>query len=444
MARPLRIAMFLGTFPVISETFILRQITGLIDLGHWVDLFANSRPDPSGPVHPEVTQYRLLERTVYMEGPAEALEWEMPVYPLAGRTWPPGAETSKHNSIRLAKALPKLLRCLAKTWPLTRQVLSRSEYGYQAASLSALYRLATLSSVPNRYDVLHAHFGPVGRSFRFARRLWQAPLCVSFHGYDFSTLPRLEGTSMYHKLFPTTDAVTVNSRYTRTQVERLGCPSGLIHHLPVGLDLAQFPFQERRINSAEPVRVLTVGRLVPIKGHEYLIRAVAQIRERGGNVCLDIVGDGPQKEELASLIRQLKMDRAIVLHGALDGPGIKRLSDRAHLFVLASVSIDGDQEGQGLALQEAQASGMPVIATLHGALPEGLLDDESGFLVPERDVSALVERITYLVTHPERWVSLGRKGREFVVKHFDIHKLNHKLIAIYESLIEMQRNGKGE
>src|SRR5262249_49021305 len=147
-----------------------------------------------------------LERTVYMDGPTEALEWEMPVFPLAGRTWPPGSETSRHNLTRLATALPKLFRCLGTTARLTRQVLSRSEYGYQAASLSALYRLATLISVPKRFDVLHAHFGPVGRSFRFARPLWQAPLCVSFHGYDFSTLPRLEGLSMYHKLFQAIDA----------------------------------------------------------------------------------------------------------------------------------------------------------------------------------------------------------------------------------------------
>src|SRR5262249_42879995 len=136
--------------------------------------------------------------------------------------------------------------------------------------------------------------------------------------------------------------------------------------------------------------------------------------------------------------------RAVVLHGALDGPGIRRLADRAHLFVLASVTVDGDREGQGLALQEAQACGLPVIATIHGGLPEGLADGESGFLVPERDVGALAERINYLVTHPERWVSLGGKGREFVGKHFDIHKLNHNLIAIYESLIERHGDTKGE
>src|SRR5712672_1861527 len=112
MARPLRIAMFLGTFPVISETFILRQITGLIELGHAVDLYVNSRPDPSGPVQPEVADYRLLERTVYMEGPGESLEWEMPALPITGRTWPPGSSSSTLNLTRMLKAVPAFLRCL--------------------------------------------------------------------------------------------------------------------------------------------------------------------------------------------------------------------------------------------------------------------------------------------------------------------------------------------
>lgn len=444
MARPLRIAMFLGSFPVISETFIMRQITGLLDLGHFVDIFANSRPDPSSPVHPEVAKYRLLERTTYIDAPPESIDWEMPVIPLTGRTWPPGSETSIHNSVRAARAVPKFLCCLSKAPRLTFQTLSSAQFGYQAASLSTLYRLAKLCSTSKHYDVLHAHFGPVANSFRFARQLFRAPLCVSFHGYDFSTLPRQEGSNMYRRLFKTVDAVTVNSQYTRGQVEKLGCPPGLLHLLPVGLDPAQFPFRERCRKLAEPVRLLTVARLVPIKGHEYVIQAVAQLREQGCNISYDIVGDGPLKETLGSLMRELNLDQTVTLHGSLDSVGIRRLIDRSHIFILASVSIDGDQEGQGLALQEAQAAGLPVIATNHGALPEGMSAGESGFLVPERDIGALAERLQYLVVHPEQWASMGHKGRAFVEKNFDIQKLNRKLNVIYETIIENHGKRKGE
>src|SRR5439155_16663336 len=171
----------------------------------------------------EVEKYRLLERVVFMDLPPEAAPWEMPVWPLTGRTWIPGTGESVANAVRLARAVPHLLHCLASAPRLTFQALRVSQYGFQAASLSAVYRLSHLAGVRRSYDVLHAHFGPTGNSFRFARELWHAPLVVSLHGYDFSTLPRRQGAGLYRRLFDTAEAVTVNSRFTRAQVSRLGC-----------------------------------------------------------------------------------------------------------------------------------------------------------------------------------------------------------------------------
>ena len=435
MSRPLRIAFFVGAFPVVSETFILRQITGLLDAGHDVDIYADTRAEATTPVQGEVGRYHLLERTTFMDMPPESAPWEIPVRPLTGRTWLPGSETSIHNAVRLGRALPKLLRCLARSPRLTLQVLRRGEYRYQASSLSGLYRLAALCSKSKKYEVLHAHFGPVGNSFRFVRALWHAPMIVSFHGYDFSTLPRKEGTDMYRRLFETVDAITVNSEYTRSQVEKLGGPAGKLHKLPVGLDPAEFPFHERTSKPGEAVRVLTVARLTEIKGHEYVIRAVAKLRERNPAVRYDIVGEGPLRMKLGELVGRLGLQDVVVFHGALEGAGVRRLMLDGHVFVLASVSVEGDQEGQGLVLQEAQAMGLPVIATKHGALPEGLLPDESGFLVPERDVNSLAERLNFLVQRPETWPMMGRAGRRFVEKRYDIRQLNSILEQLYSDII---------
>ncbi len=286
MSRPLRIAMFVGCFPVVSETFIVRQIIGLIELGHDVDIYADTRAESGSPIHPEVTRYRLLERTAFMNMPPEAAPWEMPVWPITGRTWTPGSETSVHNAVRVVRASPKFFRCLRTAPVLTFKVLSGCEYRYQAASLSALYRLAALCLKTKAYDVLHAHFGPVGNSFRFAKQLWNAPLVVSFHGYDFSAVPRKEGRDVYQRLFDTADAVTVNSEYTRLHVERLGCPAAKLHKLPVGLDPAEFPFRERTRKTDEPVRILSIGRLVEIKGHEFVIRAIAKLGTYRGEAAL--------------------------------------------------------------------------------------------------------------------------------------------------------------
>ncbi len=435
MSRPLRIAFFTGIFPAVSETFILRQITGLLDMGHEVDIYADSAPELGTPVHAEVTKYALGQRTTYMDMPPETAPWEMPVWPVTGRTWPPGAKTSILNSARIIRALPKLLRSLMVAPGLARQVLKQSEYGYQAASLSALYRLAKLCSRRKDYDVLHAHFGPVGISFRFARNLWKAPLVVSFHGYDFSSAPRKDGSGMYAKLFDSADAITVNSDYTRSEVQKLGCPVLKLHKLPVGLNPDEFSFSERTGRLGEPVRILTVARLVKIKGHEFSLRAFAKVRQKHPRAHYDIVGDGPMRSELEKLAAQLGLRDAVTFHGACDGAQVQRYMAESQIFLLASVSVEGDREGQGLVLQEAQATGLPVVATAHGGLPEGMLADKSGFLVHESDVGALAERLSFLIEHPETWPEIGRQGRAFVEERFDSRNLNRQLVKLYERIV---------
>jgi colanic acid/amylovoran/stewartan biosynthesis glycosyltransferase WcaL/AmsK/CpsK len=434
MEPPLRIAFFLGTFPAISETFILRQITGLLDLGHHVEIYADN-PAPEGtPVQPEVEKYKLLNRATFMDMPAESAPWELPVLPLGEQSWVPGAARPVRNVIRAARAIPVFLYALTGAPRLTIQTLRRSEYGFQATSLSVLYRLYRLLHRPARYDILHAHFGPNANSFRFARELWGAPLMVSFHGYDFSTIPRKQGTDVYRKLFQAADLITVNSAFTRGQVERLGCPPHKLRLLPVGLNPGDFNFRERTLRPGEALRLITVGRLVPIKGHEFALRAVAALRQAVPAVRFDIVGGGPLRASLGNLARELGLQDVVHFHGALPMTGIQPLLDAAHIFLLTSVNVEGDQEGQGLALQEAQAAGLPVIATRHGALPEGLAPDQSGFVVPEGDVAALAERLSYLVTHPEIWGTLGRNGRDFVRTRYDISSLNRQLVELYKEM----------
>jgi len=128
------------------------------------------------------------------------------------------------------------------------------------------------------------------------------------------------------------------------------------------------------------------------------------------------------------------LKNVVTLHGVRDGAFVRGLMRDAHLALLGSVSIEGDQEGQGLFLQEAQACGLPVIATQHGALPEGLLTGKSGFLVTERDIDAMAERITFLVAHPEVWPEIGRQGRRFVEARYDIRRLTEQLVGLYRDL----------
>jgi len=126
-------------------------------------------------------------------------------------------------------------------------------------------------------------------------------------------------------------------------------------------------------------------------------------------------------------------------HGALSGVDTAKILGAAHLFVLTSTSVDGDEEGQGLALQEAQASGLPVIATHHGGFPEGLQDGVTGFLVPEANVDALAQLLAGLIAQPENWAAIGSRGRRLVEENFDIRKLSPQLANLYHEAIAQFR-----
>jgi colanic acid/amylovoran biosynthesis glycosyltransferase len=430
----LRIALFIGRFPVVSETFILRQVAGLLDLGHEVDVYSDSGNEAGGPAHPEVAKYGLVERTTYMNMPPETSPYEMPVWPISGKTWPPGAATPLLNLNRVARAAPVFLHCLTSAPRLTMEVLKHSEYGYQAASLSSLYRLAGVAARSRKYDVLHAHYGPVGNSYRFARELFGAPFLVSFYGYDCWAVPRKEGPEVYRKLFKTADCVLVLADDMGKQLETLGCPVKKQRKLPVGVRVEDFAFQERKLQPGEPVRVLTIARFVEKKGLEYSLRAVAEVQKRRGGIKYDIIGDGPLLGQVQKWIAELQLEKIVTLHGYCEGRRVHDLMSAAHILMLSSVTAaDGDQECTPVSLMDAQAAGMPVLSTRHSGIPEVAPDGASGFLVPERDVAALAERLQYLADHPETWPQMGRAGRKHIEQNYNCEILSHQLVEIYRA-----------
>jgi colanic acid/amylovoran biosynthesis glycosyltransferase len=237
--------------------------------------------------------------------------------------------------------------------------------------------------------------------------------------------------------------VTVNSRHTEKRLQELGCPPSKLRRLPMGVDLRYFPFHERVAHAGEPVRILTVGRLVEKKGIEYAIRAVAHAREGYPHLLYDIVGEGPLRASLEVLIGELGIGGVVTLHGANSGERVREMIAQAHLFLMPSVTArDGDMEGQGLALQEAQASGLPVLATDHNGFSESIAPGRSGFLVPERDATQLAARLVYLLERPELWPEMGRAGRRHVEENYDITNLNRRLVELYREAREIYR-GKG-
>jgi colanic acid/amylovoran biosynthesis glycosyltransferase len=438
----MRIAFLLHRFPAVSETFIVRQITGLMDAGHDVHIYSERYPtDGCEPTHRDMT-YNLAARTTYLEAemPPASGHWSMPAWPVTGETWLPGASEPIQNSDRILRAVPVLRRCLEAAPELAIAAIDPDQYGPQALSLETLYHLHSLLQRPSQYELIHAHFGPVANAFRFARALWNAPLVVTFHGYDFSMIPVANGPDVYRQLFQDADAVMTISEYAQARLEELGCPPEKLHVIRMGLCLTDFPFRARHLDGGEPLRILTVGRLVEKKGLEYGLSAVARVRRRYPNLHYNIIGDGPLRPMLQQLIDELDLGLIVTLCGAKDGDFVRQQMAESHLFLLPSATAaDGDQEGIPVSLMEAQASGMPVLSTRHSGIVELVSDGESGFLVPERDVDALAERLLHLIKHSEEWARMGHKGRKLVESRFNMATLTGDLVRLYENVRETFR-----
>lgn len=404
----MKIAFILSAFPVLSETFILNQITGLIDLGHDVKIFAHLA-QRYGKVHKDVKTYHLLERVHYFNIPRSRLR-------------------------RILQTIYLLVANFHRAPLAILKSLNIFKYGKYALSLNLFYFFLAFLKAGTSYDIVHCHFGQNGIIGIMLKDLGiKGKIITSFHGYDISMYLKQEGNKAYRDLFKKGDLFTANSNHTKGRLIAAGCPENKIQKLPVGLDMSRFNYKPRGAIKQPKIIIGTIARLVEKKGVEYSIKAAAKVMEKHPNIEYRIVGDGPLRESLEQLVAELGLKDKIRFLGWLDSDEVIKFMDELCIFILASVTArSGDQEGQGLVLQEAQAMGIPVLATLHNGLPEGVVDGNTGFLVPERDADALAQKLEYLIEHPEMWAEMGRAGREFVARTFDIRMLNRQLDEIYK------------
>lgn len=416
----MKIAFIVGQFPVLSETFILNQITGLIDRGHEVDIYADRAGDLLK-LHEDVVTYKLLDRTYYLP--------EIP----ANHLW------------RVIKGCGLLCSNLLQAPRDTLRSLNVLRYGEQALSLWLLYTL--IPNFQKDYDIIHCQFGTV--SFRgMAFRTVNAPnakLITIFRGHDISYFVKEKGEKVYDALFKQGDYFLANCEFFKRRAIDLGCPPDKIRVHGSGLDYSRFPFQIRQFPEDGIVRIATTGRLVEKKGIEYSIRAVAQVLKQYPNLEYTIIGEGPLRSNFEQLIQSLGVERSIKLLGRKSQAELIALLETSHLFIAPSVTAaDGNQDAPVNVLKEAMAMGLPVISTLHGGIPELVEEGVSGYLVPERDAEAIATRLVDLIEHPDRWAAMGQAGRAFVEQNYDLNRLNDALVSLYESLLRSDLTPRSE
>lgn len=411
----MNIAFIVGTFPSLSETFVINQAVGLLERGHRVDIYADQQGETQK-CHPLVEQYALLERTTYLKAVPENL------------------------AVRVLQVLPLLARCWKEDAAATLRSLNIFRQGKRAISLWTLYTL--VPNCPTDYDIIHCQFGTQsyrGLCFQ-AMHAPKAKLVTTFRGDDISRFVQEKGGHIYDQLFKVGDFFLTNCDFFRGRAIRLGCPPDRIVVHRSGLECDRFPFKPRSFPQQGPIRVATTGRLAEKKGIEYAIRAVAQLIGQGYSLQYAILGDGPLRQILQELIETLGVTAQVQLRGWQTEHEIIDVLAQTHIFIAPSVTAkDGNQDAPINVLKEAMALGLPVISTQHGGIPELVQEGISGFLVPERDAAALADRLRYLCDHPHQWPQMGAAGRAFVMEHYNLSQLNHQLVHLYEHLLPQER-----
>jgi len=184
-------------------------------------------------------------------------------------------------------------------------------------------------------------------------------------------------------------------------------------------------------------RLLTVGRLVPKKGHMYAIDAVSSLVEKYPDIKYHVIGGGNEEKELRRRIESRGIESNVEFLGKVSDSRLKREFSEAAVFVLPSVIDEtGDRDGIPVVLMEAMAMRIPCISTYVSGIPELITDSETGLLVPERDVNALADGIKSLIEHPEKRDSIGTSARSFLESNHRISVEANKLIQGFDSAAE--------
>nr|WP_276598345.1 glycosyltransferase [Roseateles koreensis] len=315
------------------------------------------------------------------------------------------------------------------------------------ATRSASLFLAALQG--RRPQLIHAHFGPDAVMALPAARRLNVPLVVTYHGYDamFSDrqmLSDLVPTQWHYvlgrrQLMREAACILVVSDFLRRQLIARGFDEHRVrvHHIGVDTDLFKPPGDGGADRLAQGRYVLNVARHVDVKGISVLLRAWRKVADRHPDAQLLQVGSGPLTESLLQLCNELGLGQSVRFLGAQAHSRVIDLMQHASAVVLCSLTPpSGQQEALGIVLNEASACGVPVIGSRNGGIPEAIVDGETGFVVPENDCEALTARLCELWQAPVKARAMGLKGREFVLKHFNIRVQSTHLEDIYLQLIQ--------
>jgi len=389
--------------------------------------------------YPVISQTFCDAEMLALEGLGVALE--------IGSIYPPLTSLRHEHISRLCAPIryappQKILRIWEKNakttgkWP--QELVDRHErrYGQQVRAEQRARNALYFADLFARHGVDHFHVHFANRAAHtalFLKEVSGIPFSVTAHGQDF--MKDLGNDDLLREICAAAEFVAAETDYSRELLwQRCPDSAAKIHRVYNGIDLERFPDLLPSQANAMP-RIISVGRLVAFKGFEHLIDACAELARRGLDFTCEIIGDGPLRDALQKKIEMLNLSPRVNLLGSLSQEVVLEKLRSADIFALASVT---DRQGASdvfpTVIIEAMAVARPVVSTQLAGIPESVVHEETGLLVPSGDTNGLSQALEQLIRDPELRARYGRAGHTRIEQHFRIEQTVAPLLQLFERI----------
>ena len=381
-----RFAYLFERFPSFGQTFCYREVAGLARQGITPPIFSirNPRDEP-----PQEWDAHIVKRVHYLPEEKELLD-----------------------DVRRA----------SKKGKLSQEIIAALDEWGRRTDFLRLYQAVYIGLRLREMGIRHVHAHFAGMSARTAfwiHRFFPITFSFTAHANDIFA-PRGFEIGLDRLVDAARVIVTETDYAARFLRERFPDCADRVHRVYNGLDLAEFG---RADFSPAPPLVVAVGRLIAKKGFVDLIRACGLLAERGKSLRCEIIGEGPLENELRAQIEELGLQNRVALSGAKPQREVRQRLTAASVFVLPSVvDAEGGMDNLPTVIMEAMATGLPVISTDIGGIPEMVIENETGFLVQPGDAVALAGAIEKVIHDRLLGQRLGHAGYQRAQELFSIAK----------------------
>jgi glycosyltransferase involved in cell wall biosynthesis len=386
-----RIYYVLETFPKLSETFIVEEISAFLNLGLNIHLVARNRGSFEV-VHP-AAQLLIDQNRVKFVDDASRLQ-------------------AMKSLVRLFIRKPIHTARVSAT-----ALKANDRWRYvQALTFAA-------DALTRKMQYIHAHFADENAWIASAIAEWTAlPFGLTVHGYDVRYAP-LPPKILSRIVSNAAAIVTVSEYFKAYAAQKLNIDPERIYVAPNGVDINRFSPPKHRVHN-ETCRLISVGRLERIKGHDILVKAAHLLKSQGADISLTLVGDGKERENLERQVNELELGNLVHFLGDQPPDSIVEQLHRSDIFVMPS-----RDESFGVACIEAMATGLPVVASRVGGLPAFVEQGINGLLFESEHPEQLAAAVAILLKDPEQRNHMGTNAIDTVRSKFSHEKTVRKLLG---------------